>query len=145
MDALYAPIKTGACHIHQLNFSTNPFPPNDALNVLFSSAWGGESNKDFSKILSHSLAHVCAFDADKLVGFVNVAWDGDVHAFILDTSVHKDYQRRGIATALVTHAAEAARQADVEWLHVDYDSHLSGFYQGCGFKPTQAGLIHLKK
>lgn len=115
------------------------------MNILFSSAWGGTSDKDFASILSHSLAHICAYDGGTLIGFVNIAWDGDVHAFILDTSVHKDYQRQGIATTLVKHAADTAQQAGVEWLHVDYDPHLSGFYQDCGFKPTDAGLMNLKK
>lgn len=119
-------------------------PKNDVLNALFSNAWGGESSKDFSKILAHGLAHICAYDGDRLVGFVNVAWDGDAHGFILDTSVLKNYQLRGIATALVKHAAEAARQAGIEWLHVDYEPHLAGFYAKCGFKPTEAGLINLK-
>ncbi|PCI86922.1 MAG: GNAT family N-acetyltransferase [Hyphomicrobiales bacterium] len=126
-------------------YKTNPLPKNNALNALFSSAWGGCSRKDFSRVLAHGLAHICAYDVDMLVGFVNVAWDGEAHAFILDTSVHKDYQHQGIATALVKRAAEAARQADVEWLHVDYELHLTEFYAKCGFEPTEAGLIKLQK
>jgi hypothetical protein len=35
----------------------------------------------------HSLGWVCARDGAELVGFVNVAWDGVVHAFVLDTMV----------------------------------------------------------
>ena len=30
-----------------------------------------------------------------------------------------------------------------QWLHVDYEPHLEEFYQGCGFRPTLAGLMHL--
>ena len=29
------------------------------------------------------------------------------------------------------------------WLHVDYEPHLDGFYRGCGFRPTAAGLAAL--
>src|SRR6266496_3310579 len=32
-----------------------------------------------------------------LVGFVNVAWDGGDHAFLLDTKVAAQHQRQGIA------------------------------------------------
>jgi GNAT superfamily N-acetyltransferase len=79
-----------------------------------------------------------------LIGFANVAWDGSDHAFLLDPKVHPDYQRQGIGTALVRRAAVAADEAGCEWLHVDFQPHLRGFYVGaCGFGPTDAGLIRL--
>jgi ribosomal protein S18 acetylase RimI-like enzyme len=52
---------------------------------------------------------VCAYDADSLIGFVNVAWDGDDHAFILDTAVLHRYERQGVGTRLVALATEHAR------------------------------------
>jgi GNAT superfamily N-acetyltransferase len=74
---------------------------------------------------------------------VNVAWDGGVHAFLLDTVVHPDFRHRGIASDLVRRAAEIARDRGAHWLHVDYEPHLEGFYRTCGFRPTHAGLIAL--
>lgn len=65
----------------------DPFPSQQDLNLLWSEAWGSHESKDFSCILSRSLAHVAAYEHDRLVGFVNVAWDGGIHAFILDTCV----------------------------------------------------------
>jgi GNAT superfamily N-acetyltransferase len=92
----------------------------------------------------HSLGWVCAWEDDDLVGFVNVAWDGAVHAFILDTLVTARVQRRGAGKGLVTLAADQARAAGCEWLHVDFDDDLGSFYFGaCGFRPTNAGLIAL--
>ncbi|MCK3777099.1 hypothetical protein MZK49_10160 [Ensifer sesbaniae] len=33
-----------------------------------------------------------------------------------------------------------------EWLHVDFEAHLRGFhFETCGFVPTDAGLIHLRR
>jgi hypothetical protein len=61
--------------------------PNDALNSLFSASWPDHVTRDFNAVLQHSLAHVFAFDADRLIGFVNVAWDGGLHAFLLDPTV----------------------------------------------------------
>ena len=78
-----------------------------------------------------------------MVGYVNVAWDGGVHAFLLDTTVDPAFQRRGIATELVRHVADAARERGAHWLHVDYEAKLDGFYKACGFKPTAAGLMRL--
>ncbi len=78
-----------------------------------------------------------------LVGFVNIAGDGGVHAFILDTCTHIEFQRRGIATHLVQHAADLARERGAEWLHVDYEPHLENFYRGCGFRNSAAGIMKL--
>ncbi len=73
-----------------------------------------------------------------------MAWDGAVHAFILDTLVAGTHRRRGIATELVGVATDHARAAGCEWLHVDFDDELRDFYFGaCGFTPTNAGLIQL--
>ena len=70
--------------------------------------------------------------------------DAEVSAFILDTLVAAPWQRHGIGTRLVAVAAENARAAGCEWLHVDFEDHLRPFYFGsCGFTPTNAGLIAL--
>jgi hypothetical protein len=92
----------------------------------------------------HSLGWVCAFDETTLVGFVNVAWDGGVHAFVLDTVVAEDHGRASIGTELVAVATREAKAAGCEWLHVDFEDHLRDFYfRSCGFTPTNAGLISL--
>lgn len=113
------------------------------LDELFASAWPGYTTRNWTPVLSRSLAYVGAFSAGALVGFVNVAWDGGVHAFLLDTTVHPAHQRRGVGSRLVLVAAQAARDRGAEWLHVDYESHLDGFYRACGFAPTLAGLLRL--
>ena len=51
---------------------------------------------------------------------------------------------RGIGTGLVDHARRGAKAAGCEYLHVDFEDHLSAFYYGaCGFRPTSAGLLTL--
>ena len=75
---------------------------------------------------------------------MNLAWDGGIHAFILDTTVHPEFQKQGIGTELVKRAIEEARAANCEWVHVDYEDHLDGFYKACGFEPTRAGLLALE-
>lgn len=97
-----------------------------------------------TRVRRHSLGWVCARHAGDLVGFVNVAWDGGAHAFLLDTVVAAGHRRSGIGAALVAEAARQARAAGCEWLHVDFEDHLRPFYFGaCGFRPTAAGLIAL--
>lgn len=101
----------------------------------------------WERIRTHSLGWVTARDGDfRLVGFVNVAWDGGDHAFLVDTKTRPDHQRRGVATEVVRIAATQAAEAGCEWLHVDFDApELAAFYfDACGFRPTRAGLIALR-
>lgn len=128
----------------RIDYRLAPPVTNQQLNDLFAATWPHAVWSDFTPILSHSLTYVCAFAAARLVGFVNVAWDGGIHAFLLDTTVHPDYQRRGLGTELVRTAAEAAQRRGIEWLHVDYEPHLTQFYRGCGFVHTEAGLLRLR-
>ncbi|SEF15837.1 GNAT family N-acetyltransferase [Jiangella alba] len=93
----------------------------------------------------HSVGWVTARADGDLVGFVNVVWDGLVHAFIQDTAVAGRAQRQGIGVGLIAVARDNARAAGCEWLHVDFADHLRSFYfDACGFSPTNAGLIQLK-
>jgi GNAT superfamily N-acetyltransferase len=118
-----------------------------ALNRLHAEAFDhGVGDHDWlGQVRAHSLGWACAFDGEDLVGFVNVPWDGRYHAFVMDTAVAEASKRRGIGRALVALAADGARAAGCEWLHVDYDEdYLQSFYvDSCGFVPTPAGLIHL--
>jgi GNAT superfamily N-acetyltransferase len=118
------------------------------LNALHAEAFSHEVYSDdewnWTEQLGHSLGWVCARDGDELVGFVNVPWDGVVHAFVLDTMVATSHGRRGIGTELCRVAVTEARRAGCEWLHVDFEDHLRSFYfDACGFAPTNAGLIAL--
>ena len=98
----------------------------------------------WDRIRPHSLGWVTARAGGTLVGFVNVAWDGGDHAFLLDTKTRRDRQREGIGAMVVGAAAAQAGAAGCEWLHVDFRPELRAFYlRACGFRPTDAGLIHL--
>jgi GNAT superfamily N-acetyltransferase len=119
-----------------------------ALCELHAAAFGGPAGDHawFAQVSRHSLGWVCARDGNgRLVGFVNVAWDGGAHAFVLDTIVHPRRQRDGIGTRMVGLAIDQARAAGCEWLHVDFDARLEPFYlDACRFARTSAGLIDLR-
>ena len=92
----------------------------------------------------HSLGWVIARQGRELVGFVNVLWDGLVHAWLQDTMVAAMARGQGIGTGLVNHARDGAKAAGCEYLHVDFEEDLRPFYFGaCGFTPTNAGLLSL--
>lgn len=123
---------------------------NDEVNGLHAQAFQtrlyDESEWNWEQLVhAHSLGWVVARDGDRLVGFVNVLWDGLVHAWIQDTMVDERFGRQGIGTRLVSAAADGARAAGCETLHVDFDDELRPFYLGaCGFTPTNAGLLDLQ-
>jgi GNAT superfamily N-acetyltransferase len=128
-----------------VEYKQNHTVTNDELNALFRDAWlSPQVDRDFRPVLDRSLGYVCAFENEELIGFVNVAWDGGLHTFLLDTTVRSDSQRRGIGRELVRHAVALAREAGAEWLHVDFEPHLDEFYRACGFRETRAGLINLR-
>ncbi len=123
---------------------------NDEVNALHAEAFAAPGQDpdgwDWrAQVADHSLGWVLARDGAELIGFVNVPWDGLVHAWIQDTMVAAHARRRGVGAALVARATDGARAAGCEWLHVDFDDHLRDFYFGaCGFAPTNAGLIALR-
>lgn len=124
-----------------IHYRISPPVGNEELNTLFAETWSGHTWRDFAPILAHSLAYVCAYGGETLVGFVNMASDGGIHAFVLDTTVHPTQQRQGVGRGLVKVAVAEARRHGIEWVHVDYEPALEPFYRTCGFWPTSAGLL----
>jgi GNAT superfamily N-acetyltransferase len=94
----------------------------------------------------HSLGWVTAREDahGTLTGFVNVVWDGLTHAWLQDVMVARRHRHQGLGRRLVEAATDAARTAGCEWLHVDFEDELRPFYfDACGFRPTNAGLLRL--
>jgi ribosomal protein S18 acetylase RimI-like enzyme len=115
--------------------------PSAADLLTLGAVW---TDAEIEAIYRHSLTHACAYLDGVLVGYVNVAWDGGVHAFLLDPTVHPAYRHRGIGTHLVRAMIDHLKmRGGLDWLHVDYRPELSGFYRQCGFRPTDAGVIRL--
>ena len=127
-----------------IRIAVDPQLSDAQLDSLWRAAWGSPVGAYAQQVLPRSLTYIGAFDGERLVGFVNVAWDGSVHAFLLDTCVDPQFQRQGIATRIVWEAARIAGERGAHWLHVDFEPHLEGFYRACGFGATAAGLIRLK-
>jgi hypothetical protein len=122
---------------------------NAEVNALHAEAFNtrifDESEWNWRQLVDrHSLGWVVARDGTELVGFVNVLWDGLVHAWLQDTMVAMNAGRQGVGTQVVAVARDATRDAGCEYLHVDFDDDLKPFYfDACGFTPTNGGLIAL--
>lgn len=121
---------------------------NDELNGLHAAAFGHPPwDRDWvAQVERHSLGWATARDDQRLVGFVNVPWDGSAHAFVIDPVVAPDRQHAGIGRGLIDAAVRAARGAGCDWMHVDFDAELRQFYiDACGFEPSHAGTLRLSR
>lgn len=120
---------------------------NEEVNRLHGEAFGHALSNDdwWAQVNRHSLGWICLRSAGRLVGFVNVAWDGGVHAFLLDTMIAVSERRKGHAARMIKRAVAEAKSAGCEWLHVDFTPELRAFYfDACDFRSTDAGVIALK-
>jgi GNAT superfamily N-acetyltransferase len=123
---------------------------NDEVNRLHAEAFEtrvyDESEWNWRRLtIAHSLGWVVSRRDGNLVGFVNVLWDGLVHAWLQDTMVAAGARGEGIGRRLVEAAAAGTRAAGCEILHVDFDEDLRPFYiDACGFRPSEAGLMDLQ-
>lgn len=121
-------------------------PVGDLEVVDLTESHGGRAEPGWwNRISGHSLGWATArTSVGQLVGFVNVAWDGGDHAFLIDTKTRPTHQHRGVGAAVVSRAIEGAQAAGCEWVFVDFEAALTPFYlDACGFRTTPAGLIHL--
>ncbi len=62
----------------------------------------------------HSLGWVVARDNETLVGFVNVLWDGLIHAGLQDKMVSSKARHSGVGTEVVRVARQEAKAAGCE-------------------------------
>jgi GNAT superfamily N-acetyltransferase len=68
-----------------------------------------------------------------------------LHAWVQDVMVATSARRLGLGRRLVAVAADGARAAGCEWLHVDFEERLRPYYlDACGFTPSAAGLLRLR-
>lgn len=122
----------------------NPTVSNSALNQLFSDSWPQHEAVNFKPLLQHALVYVCGYHDRDLVGFAKLAWDGGTHGFLLDPTVSTKHRRKGLGKEMVEACKREGMSRGLEWIHVDYEPKLRGFYECCGFRNTEAGLINLK-
>ena len=120
----------------------DPITDEEMVDLVVSHG-GNASAGWWSRVSQYSLGWISARDpVGLLVGFVNVAWDGCDHAFLIDTKTRGTHQRRGVGREMVRLAVQNAAAAGCEWLHVDFRAEHARFYvDACGFVPTDAGLV----
>ena len=113
------------------------------LDLLFSAVWPNYTSKDLGDMLDVSLIHVLAYSDEALVGFLRVLECGRTRGFVIGPTVHPDAGGKGVGTALLNEASDAAKEKGLKQLHVEFPSEMRGFYGRAGFRHTAAGLRRL--
>ncbi|MDR0228411.1 MAG: GNAT family N-acetyltransferase [Flavobacteriaceae bacterium] len=129
---------------HNIVYTVNASLDINALNSFMEKVWKGHIWVDYNQVLSISLSYIIAYSGNEIIGFINIAWDGNKHAFLLDISVDPVFRNKGIGKELVIKAISECKTNSIEWIHVDYEEQYEHFYRECGFvQKTSASLLHL--
>ncbi len=106
--------------------------------------WEPRKNK-MNQLLGCTYMTAACFDDHQLVGFVDVISDGVEDALIRSLVVHPDYQRKGIALALLQMALERIKADRIKTANVLFEPHLAPLYRRAGFKLVSGGIIDNEK
>ena len=115
---------------------------NAAVNILHAEAFGhpGLDVDWLTRVRRHSVGWVCARRSGELVGFVNVAWDGECTPSSSTPWSASVSGMERIAPDSPPTGVQRVPRGGCEWLHVDFEEELAGFYFGaCGFRATSGG------
>ncbi len=77
----------------------------------------------------YSCYNLVAFEKGKLVGFISATVDGYINRLY----THKDYQKRGVASALYHKVEDWAKEYGIRELSLDSSKTAEGFYLKMGF------------
>jgi len=91
------------------------------------------------KVCSAAIFLVCEIDG-KVLGVVRGNYDGS-RAIIHQLSVHPQYQRRGIGTALVKEIVKRFQERGAPTVSATALDESLGFWQKVGFKKTRVFLV----
>ena len=99
---------------------------------------------DYPKAFDAYATFVAAYGPDGvLIGWCAAVSDGVRHGFLLDIIVDPRWQRRSIGTNLVASAVESLRRLGITIIHVDFAPEHRGFYERCGFRASEAGILRV--
>lgn len=89
--------------------------------------------------------HLCAFDGELLIGYVEVVSNGVTDAYIQDLIVHPDYQRQGVGRQLMQRTMMRLRADGIYMVSVIYgEPELQTYYEDFGFTTMLCGQMELR-
>lgn len=93
----------------------------------------------------HNALHLCAFDEDRLIGYVAAVSNGVTDAYIQDLIVHPDYQMQGVGRELMQRMLTRLRTDGIYMVSVIYgEEELKSYYEAFGFTTMLCGQMELR-
>jgi len=105
-----------------------------------------QAREVFRSRLRNGIRTYVALIDDQIVGTITLLVErkfihrGGVVGHIEDVAVHPEYQKRGVASALVRHATEEARGLGCYKVILNCFDHLVAFYERLGFRRHDNGM-----
>ncbi len=99
--------------------------------------WGATDPEIVNETLQNTLACVCAYDGDNIVGFGRLIGDKTMFLYIQDVMVLPDYQGQKLGTQIMKHLLEKGKE--LKKRNPDIRTYLGaskgkeGFYKKFGF------------
>jgi GNAT superfamily N-acetyltransferase len=110
---------------------------NSYMNFFNTTGWNSEynlSNNEMQRTLDNSWYIVCAYDADRLVGFGRVVTDGVIHAMIYEMIVDPKFQRKGIGKQILKMLVDKCLQNGIRDIQLFCAKGKKEFYIKNGFE-----------
>lgn len=116
-----------------------------ALADLRQSVGWNRMERDLADPKLHNAFHLCAFDGERLIGYVAVVSNGITDAYIQDLMVHPAYQLQGIGRQLMQRTLDRLRMDGIYMVSVIYgDAELQQYYEDFGFTTMLCGQMELR-
>ena len=112
----------------------------EQLKALYNSVGWVSYTKDiwkFTTMFNHSLSVIAAYEEEKLIGIIRTIGDYVHILYIQDIIVHPNYQRKGVATALMDDILARFDVRQMVLITDLNDEASNGFYQSYGFKKSE--------
>ncbi len=121
-----------------------PISPKGLADLRQSVGWN-RMEFDLADERLHNAFHLCCFDAERLVGYVDVVSNGVTDAYIQDLMVHPDYQHHGIGRQLMQRILEHLRAEGIYMVSIIYgEAELQKYYEDFGFTTMLCGQMELR-
>jgi ribosomal protein S18 acetylase RimI-like enzyme len=125
------------------SFYEKPIKATELMTLYFNAGWWGERKEKDIEVMLQQVISVGAWEDGVLIGFARAITDGRFRGYIEDVVIHKDFQKEGIGTKLVSRLLEELSHIDVISLFCEKD--LISFYEKTNFKFSKSQFVMHRK
>ncbi|WP_156509937.1 GNAT family N-acetyltransferase [Rossellomorea aquimaris] len=122
-----------------MSFNERPINATELIKLYSNAGWWEERKEREIEEMLKRVISVGVWKNNVLIGFARAVSDDKFRAYIEDVVVHKDFQKLGIGTKLVSRLLGELSHIDVISLFCDED--LIPYYEKSGFKISKSQFV----